>query len=168
AKAGALQADPGPGKGQSAPEPTPPDTRTLGAEGVLEGVLEKARLSHPKLHALLSGRREARLEGDCLHIGLGAEQKILHNELVQEDSRRLIEQTVREVAGRPLRVEVYLSAPAESEPSEAADASGSEELRKRALSDSLLRRFVETFQGEVEDIRALPGRSGKGAPKQGR
>ncbi|MFQ5793338.1 MAG: DNA polymerase III subunit gamma/tau, partial [Acidobacteriota bacterium] len=31
AKAGALQADPGPGKGQSAPEPTPPDTRTVSA-----------------------------------------------------------------------------------------------------------------------------------------
>jgi len=135
-------------------EPTAPVPDT-----VLEALLERTRAAKPKLSGLLSRREGMSLTGDRLVISFPAGQELIREQVEQPDCRQLLEQWLSELAGRPLAVETIVVEPPvqpapDSHPSEEAT------LRERALKEPLVRAFLETLQGEVEDVRA-PGPSPK-------
>ncbi len=120
---------------------------------VLEALLERARAAKPKLSGLLSRREGMSLTRERLVISFPAGQELIREQVEQPDCRQLLEQWASELAGRPLAVETIVVEPAVQP---APDPLPSEEttLRERALKEPLVRAFLETLQGEVEDVRA--------------
>ncbi len=147
-----------PPRRERVPEPTPA-TPTMPAE-IVEQVLERIRLAKPKLAVLVSHHNGASLEGDCLRLNFVVDQPFLREQIQAEDFRKLLEQEASQVAGRTLRVEVRFAEPdkEQEEPARKEEvAKGQEELFRRAVKDPMVRGFVETFQGEIEEVRPLDG-----------
>jgi hypothetical protein len=123
-------------------------------EAIVEAVIERLRPTRPKLAALVSHQNGATLEGDCLRMGFVTAQQFVREQIEQEELRRILETEASEVAGRRLRIELGSYQPPEAPvPEESSPAK--DELYERATRDPLVRSFVETFQGEVEEVRAL-------------
>jgi hypothetical protein len=120
--------------------------------------LDRIRSVNPKLSALLSHHNGVSLDGDCLHIGFDVDQEFFQEQLEREDLRQILEKTASECAGRPLRVEVALSREGDAEPTP-APAAPEDALRERVLKEPLVRSFLETFQGEIEEIKPLESAS---------
>jgi hypothetical protein len=147
-------------------------------------ILDRLRTVNPKLHALLSHHDGVSLEGDCLRVGFDASQEFSRTELDREDLRSILAKAASECAGRTLRVEIASSAPSGSTASPsspgspgASSSSGSlgslgieptltselepttppkpDALRDQVLKEPLVRSFLETFQGEIEEVRSL-------------
>jgi hypothetical protein len=123
-------------------------------------ILERLRTVNPKLHALLSHHDGVSLDGDCLRVGFDASQEFSRTELDREDLRGVLAKTASECAGRALRVEI---APSPSSGVESVPAAKTEApsppkrdaLRDKVLKEPLVRSFLETFQGEIEEVRSL-------------
>ena len=132
-------------------------------------ILDRLRTVNPKLHALLSHHDGVSLDGDCLRVGFDPSQEFSRTELDREDLRSILAKAASECAGRTLRVEIASSASRGS-----AGASGSpgieptptselepttppkaDALRDKVLKEPLVRSFLETFKGEIEEIRSL-------------
>ncbi|MGH9462055.1 MAG: hypothetical protein ACRD1X_12600, partial [Vicinamibacteria bacterium] len=162
------------------PEPVEPSVahdRPDAAELVAR-ILDRLRTVNPKLHALLSHHDGVSLDGDCLRVGFDASQEFSRTELDREDLRSILAKAASECAGRTLRVEIASSASSGStdlpgspgspeasgslgiEPSLASELEPTtppkrDALRDKVLKEPLVRSFLETFQGEIEDIRSL-------------
>jgi DNA polymerase-3 subunit gamma/tau len=138
-------------------EPTiPRDTGTVTtSDAIMDGILERLRSAKPKLAALVSHRNGVILEEDCLKLGFEADQPFLREQIEHSDFRQLLEKEASEVAGRALRVEVRISAPNEpkDETPPEKESEARNELYERAMKDPMVRGFVETFKGEVDDVR---------------
>jgi hypothetical protein len=94
-------------------------------------------------------------------MGFVAAQPFIREQLEQGEFRGMLEKEVTEIAGRPVKIEFGFSdpeEPGETVPSEETNAD-KKALRERAVADPMVRSFVETFQGEVEEVRALGGTS---------
>jgi hypothetical protein len=150
-----------PHEGESDPADTSSSVVTPGSElpesrarNILEGVLDRVRATKPLLHAVLARHRRVSLDENCLRVWFAEDHKLLHERLEQKESRELLDRCASEVAGSSLRVEIGIEG-VESPPSpeEKRDDERHSALRERALEDPLVRRFVETFQGEVDDVR---------------
>jgi DNA polymerase-3 subunit gamma/tau len=121
---------------------------------LVDRIMESIRSVNPKLSALLSHHNGVSLDDECLHIGFDVDQKFFQEQLESQELRQVLEKTASECAGRPLRVAVALldrkkeSPPQPTPPSEEA-------LREKVLKEPLVRSFLETFQGEVEEIKPL-------------
>jgi hypothetical protein len=87
-------------------------------------------------------------------------------QLIEDEGLRgALEKEASETAGRPIRVAFRVSEPVEEEPpsgeAEGSEDEGSEaevsedELFERAIKDPLVRGFVSTFRGKVEEVLAL-------------
>jgi DNA polymerase-3 subunit gamma/tau len=144
---------------------TPKESRTVPSEPItssprelVERILDRIRSVNPKLSALLSHHNGVSLDGDCLHIGFDVDQEFFQEQLEREDLRQILEKTASECAGRPLRVEVALSREGDAEPTP-APAAPEDALRERVLKEPLVRSFLETFQGEIEEIKPLESAS---------
>jgi DNA polymerase-3 subunit gamma/tau len=144
---------------------TPKESRTVPSEAMtssphelVERILDRIRSVNPKLSALLSHHNGVSLDGDCLHIGFDVDQEFFQEQLEREDLRQILEKTASECAGRPLRVEVALSREGDAEPTP-APAAPEDALRERVLKEPLVRSFLETFQGEIEEIKPLESAS---------
>ncbi len=127
------------------------------AEAIVALLLERLRSVKPKLAALVSHHNGVRWEGDCLCMGFVGGQQFIREQIEQEEFRGILEKEVSEIAGRPIKMEFGFSEPEKTKqtapPEESkADKAG---LYERAVKDPMVRRFVETFQGEVEEVRAL-------------
>jgi hypothetical protein len=129
-------------------------------------ILDRLRTVNPKLHALLSHHDGVSLDGDCLRVGFDASQEFSRTELDREDLRTILAKAASECAGRTLRVEIASSAssgstgPVGIEPALASELEPTtppkrEALRDKVLKEPLVRSFLETFQGEIEDVRSL-------------
>jgi hypothetical protein len=82
------------------------------------------------------------------------DQKFFQEQLESEDLRQLLEETASACAGRPLRVEVALSDRKKESPPEPPPPA-QQALREKVLQEPLVRSFLETFQGEIEEIKPL-------------
>ena len=140
--------------GPSTPAPETPHTDE--PHQLVDRIMERIRSVNPKLSALLSHHNGVSLDDDCLHIGFEVDQKFFQEQLQDEDMRRVLEETASECAGRPLRVEVALSDRKKESPPESPPPS-QEALREKVLKEPLVRSFLETFRGEVEEIKPLGG-----------
>jgi len=127
----------------------------LTPEEIVNRVLERLRSERPKLAALISHHDGAGMEGDCLHIGFVDAQPFLREQIEQKDVRRALEQAASEVADRSLRVEFRLSESASATEPVPETESPADDLFERALKDPMVRGFVATFRGRVEEVLSL-------------
>ena len=131
--------------------PTPPKDAP---HELVDRVMERIRSINPKLAALLSHNNGVSLDDECLRIGFEGDQKFFQEQLESEELRQVLEKTASACAGRPLRVEVALLDRKKESPPEPSPPSD-EALREKVLKEPLVRSFLETFQGEVEEIKPL-------------
>ncbi len=134
--------------------PRPPTPAVDEPHELVDRVMERIRSVNPKLSALLSHHNGVSLDDDCLHIGFDVDQKFFQEQLESEDLRQLFEETASACAGRPLRVEIALSDRKKESPPEPPPPS-QQALREKVLQEPLVRSFLETFQGEIEEIKPL-------------
>lgn len=148
--------DPRPADAASAGTPAPPFDD---AEEIVARLLERLRSVKPKLAALVSHHNGVALEGDCLRMGFVAAQQFIREQIEQDEFRGILEKEASELLGRPIKMAFGFSEP--EKPKEAAPLEESKSnadkaaLYERAVKDPMVRRFVETFQGEVDEVRAL-------------
>ena len=139
----------------STPAPTKPAGPALDEpHELVDRIMERIRSVNPKLSALLSHHNRVSLDDDCLHIGFDVDQKFFQEQLESEDLRQLLEETASACAGRPLRVEIALSDRKKESPPDPPPPS-QQALREKVLQEPLVRSFLETFQGEIEEIKPL-------------
>ncbi len=150
---------------KAVPSSTPGPTKPAGPAGpagpvedepheLVDRIMERIRSVNPKLSALLSHHNGVSLDDDCLHIGFDVDQKFFQEQLESEDLRQLLEETASACAGRPLRVEIALSDRKKESPPDPPPPS-QQGLREKVLQEPLVRSFLETFQGEIEEIKPL-------------
>ena len=131
----------------------PPDRAD--ADQLVERILDRLRSVNPKLHALLSHHDGVSLDGDCLRVGFDISQEFSRTELGREDLRGLLVKTASECAGRTLQVEIASSDRKPKPAPEPASPPQQDLLREKVLKEPLVRSFLETFQGEIEEIKSL-------------
>ena len=131
----------------------------LTSEEILNEVLERLRSERPKLAALVSRHDGASLKGDCLQIAFVDAQPFLREQIEHEDVRLALEREASAVAGRSLRVEFRLSEAAKATVPVPEIESSGDDLFERALKDPMVRGFVATFRGKVEEVLSLNGGS---------
>jgi DNA polymerase-3 subunit gamma/tau len=142
---------------EAAPTPAPESRGAL-----VEQLWERLKTGKPMLHALVSRHHRADVELDRLRIQFLPEQKVLAEQLREKSLMSLLEEQAAAVFGKKLGIavevmengaELTAEAPPGPEASPARDRGrGEGGLEERAKQDPLVKRFVETFQGEVEDI----------------
>ena len=149
--------------------PAPPAQDVRDADALLQRLSETIRTAKPMLHALLTHRLGAKLEGDRLILSFAPTQRVLVDQLSSNETKSQVEDAAAELLGRRVHIVVSIdeSTPAsggvddgnESRPDrpsgKGAPETERDALRERARQDPLVRRFVETFQGEVEEIRGV-------------
>jgi len=145
------------------PEATPPTEAVPEARASLvEQLWDRLKTGKPMLHALVSRHHRAEVEPGRLRLQFLSEQRVLAEQLREKSLLTLLEEQVSSVFGKKIAVSVEvvengagLSAEAAQKPQgpPGKDQSrGEGGLEERAKRDPLVKRFVETFQGEVEDI----------------
>jgi DNA polymerase-3 subunit gamma/tau len=146
------------------PEPkaatAPPPTAVPEARGKLvEQLWDRLKTGKPMLHALVSRHHRAEVESDRLRIQFLPEQKVLAEQLREKTLLALLEEQVASVFGKKIAVSVEVAENGAERPAEAPPAPARSEggLEERAKRDPLVKRFVDTFQGEVEDIISSDG-----------
>jgi DNA polymerase-3 subunit gamma/tau len=149
---------------RAAPPPAPPPAAASEAQGSLvEQLWDRLKAGKPMLHALVSRHHRAEVEPNRLRLRFLPEQKVLAEQLREKSLFALLEEQVAAVFGRKLVVSIEViengavpSAEAAPRPQALAATEktrGEGGLEERAKQDPLVKRFVETFQGEVEEIR---------------
>ena len=144
-----------------APPPAPPPGIEAGGT-LVEQLWDRLKTGKPMLHALVSRHHRAEVEADRLRLEFLPEQKVLANQLREKSLLALLEEQVAAVFGKKLVISVEVienrdqpkadAAPRTPGSPGAEGRAGEGGLEERAKRDPLVKRFVETFQGEVEDI----------------
>ncbi len=147
-------------KTETARESAPPPSAVPEARGTLvEQLWDRLKTGKPMLHALVSRHHQAEVEADRLRIQFLPEQKVLAEQLREKSLLALLEEQVASVFGRKIVVSVEVAENGAERPAETPPAPSRSEvgLEERAKRDPLVKRFVDTFQGEVEDIISSDG-----------
>jgi len=167
----APQRSPGP-EAEAAQPPVPPRAVTVPeAKGTLvEQLWDRLKTGKPMLHALVSRHHRAEAEPGRLRLQFLSEQRVLAEQLREKSLMALLEEQVAAVFGKKLAISVEViengdKPKAEAPPEKPGDPGkpvnearpGEGGLEERAKQDPLVKRFVETFQGEVEDIVSSDG-----------
>ena len=125
----------------------------------VEALWERLKTGKPMLHAIVSRHHRAEVEAGRLRIQFLPEQRVLAEQLRDKTLLSLLEEQSSAVFGRKIvdrrsRCVENGGKPEAEAPPLSADRVG---LEERAKADPLVKRFVETFQGEVEDIISSDG-----------
>jgi DNA polymerase-3 subunit gamma/tau len=149
-------------KVEAAPHPASEDRGTLVAQ-----LWDRLKTGKPMLHAIVSRHHRAEVEPDRLRLQFLSEQKVIAEQLREKSLLALLEEQVAAVFGKKLAISVEVIENGDKPKAEAAPKSpgtpanearpGEGGLEERAKRDPLVKRFVETFQGEVEDIVSSDG-----------
>ncbi len=142
----------------------PPAQTAVNGDDIGQRLVETLRTKKPMLHALVSQHEQATLDNGRLTLTFRAESQALAEQLQEKRLNDQLTKQAEAVAGERLRVEVEILAaeapseppPEESPPSPDTKANGSSKdedaLRELAGRDPLVRRFVDTFQGQIEGV----------------
>ncbi len=136
-------------------------------DSLVEQLWERLKTGKPMLHAIVSRHHRAEAEPGRLRIQFLPEQRVLAEQLREKPLLALLEEQVAAVFGKKLAIAVEVIENGEGLSAEAALGTeaqpvtnrkrGEGGLEERAKQDPLVKRFVETFQGEVEDIVSSDG-----------
>jgi DNA polymerase-3 subunit gamma/tau len=131
-------------------------------ETLVEQLWDRLKTGKPMLHALVSRHHRAEVEPDRLRIRFLPEQRVLAEQLREKSLLALLGEQVAVVFGKKIAISVEVIENGDKPVAEAAPAlppsPGTDPLpadgglEERAKRDPLVKRFVETFQGEVEDV----------------
>jgi DNA polymerase-3 subunit gamma/tau len=145
-----------------APAPAKRETRTEPAKAApaasssIDQLWDRLKSGKPRLHALVARRHHAELEPDRLRVQFLATEKALAEQLREKDLFAHLEEQLAAVFGRKLALSIEIVengvAPGSEEPVQPPAEPG---VGERAKQDPLVQRFVETFQGEVEDVTSI-------------
>jgi DNA polymerase-3 subunit gamma/tau len=120
---------------------------------------DRLKAGKPMVYALVSRSQSAEVESDRLRLQFLPEQRALAEQLRENPLVALLEEQAAAVFGRKLTISVEVIesgvgpiAQSASEPSPGPARPADGGLEERAKRDPLVKRFVETFQGEVEDV----------------
>jgi DNA polymerase III gamma/tau subunit len=159
---------PGPATLPRKATPPPPAERASEAapvegNGTIDALWDRLKSGKPMLHAIVSRHHRAEVEAGRLRIQFLSEQKVLAEQLRDRSLLSLLEEQASSVFGRKLAVAVEVvenggkpEAPEVPE-IEVPAVESRVGLEERAKQDPLVKRFVETFQGEVEDVVSSDG-----------
>ncbi len=138
---------------------TPPSDVREARGSLVEQLWDRLKTGKPMLHALVSRHHKAEVEPDRLRIQFLPEQRVLAEQLREKTLFALLEEQVASVFGKKIVVSVEVAENGAERPAEATPAPPRSEggLEERAKRDPLVKRFVDTFQGEVEDIISSDG-----------
>ncbi|HSF13962.1 MAG TPA: DNA polymerase III subunit gamma/tau [Vicinamibacteria bacterium] len=131
--------------------PRPPAKAGNAETDPVKSLVDKLKTSKPMLHALVSRHERAQLEDGRLRLVYAADQKVIAEQLDEKELRTLLATQLSQLVGRDISVVVEVDDPRKLEPLSPDRNS----VRSQAEDDPLVQRFVDTFQGEVEDV--LPG-----------
>jgi DNA polymerase-3 subunit gamma/tau len=139
-------ARPGPEPSPAAPaatperarEPVPADREHV--ERLWPQVLARLEDEAPHLHGFLAGSRVEALDGEQVTVGVAGE--VQARMLRRPDDHRRVEDTLRELTGRDLSLDVV--------PGRAADPEGGGEESGQVDDEALIREIASTFNAVVE------------------
>jgi DNA polymerase III subunit gamma/tau len=126
---------------------------------MIEGIkaeLEKRRRMF--LVIALEGARKAQVAGDELYVEFASEARHLRDNLAKPESIKLLREVCREVVGREMGVRIVVKeqgANDEDEPPSKQDEARREkqQLREMAEQHPTVQQFLQTFRGEIIDVR---------------
>ncbi len=128
-------------------------------------LLEELRGAKPMVHALLCRQESCEWDGSSLVVRFAPDQHVVLDQLVA--FKGFLEERASAIAGTRTGVRLDVSKKKEtadttaSLPEETAQKpeptgeKDEKDLAQRASEDPLVRRFVDTFQGEVEDVKGV-------------
>ncbi|HJS73404.1 MAG TPA: DNA polymerase III subunit gamma/tau [Vicinamibacteria bacterium] len=138
---------------ERAREAAPPET-----PGTVEALWDRLKSGKQMLYQLVVRSHRAEVDAGRLRIQFLAEQKVLAEQLRDKMLLALLEEQAAAVFGKKIAVAVEVvenGAKPVAEPAPVLESRAG--LEERAKEDPLVRRFVDTFQGEVEDIVSSDG-----------
>ncbi len=159
--ASTLPPEPKPEPAAPPPAPPPPETTPEDHGSRVEQLWDRLKTGKPMLHALVSRHHRAEVEPGRLRLQFLSEQKVLAEQLREKSLLALLEEQVATVFGKKLAISIEVIANGDPPKAEVAPEQAKPPveggLEERAKRDPLVKRFVETFQGEVEDIVSSDG-----------
>jgi DNA polymerase-3 subunit gamma/tau len=122
----------------------------------IKAALEKRRRMF--LVVALEGARKASVAGDELYVEFAPEARHLRDNLAKPESVKLLREVCREVMGRDMGVRITVKEPNESEEDEPISKEDEarrekQQLREQAEQHPAVRHFLQTFRGEIIDVR---------------
>jgi hypothetical protein len=122
----------------------------------IKAALEKRRRMF--LVIALEGARKAQLADDELYVEFAPEARHLRDNLAKPESVKLLREVCREVMGRDMGVRIVVkeqgSNDADEPPSKQDEARrDKQQLREMAEQHPTVQQFLETFRGEILDVR---------------
>ncbi|HKS28611.1 MAG TPA: DNA polymerase III subunit gamma/tau [Pyrinomonadaceae bacterium] len=145
------------------PAPAPPPAASHAQHGsVLENIkdaLEKRRRMF--VVTALDGARRAGVDGDELFVEFAPEAKHLRDTLAKAENVKLLREVCQELTGREMGVRISVREEGESEDGDAPPTRDDEErrererLRRMAEQHPVVQSFLETFRGEIVDVKQI-------------
>jgi DNA polymerase-3 subunit gamma/tau len=122
----------------------------------IKAALEKRRRMF--LVVALEGARKASVAGDELYVEFAPEARHLRDNLAKPESIKLLREVCREVMGRDMGVRIAVKEQGESEEEEPRSKQDEarrekQQLRELAEQHPTVRHFLQTFRGEIIDVR---------------
>jgi DNA polymerase-3 subunit gamma/tau len=126
--------------------------------GFVESLKAAVAQRSPLVSSLLEHARDFRQTSAGVEIEFGTPDCFSLEMLQSPENFRLLKEIVDSVAGKPQTVKLLLesSSSRETPPSsEVVAADGKKELLERVKADANVKAFLETFHGEITDVRDL-------------
>jgi DNA polymerase-3 subunit gamma/tau len=126
----------------------------LADDELVPRLIEELKSAKPMLHALVSRYHRAEVGERRLRLFFLPEQQALAEQLEQKELKALLETQVSQIVGKRLSVGVEILEHGQaSVETQSGETHTTADLTERAQKDPMVRRFLETFQGEIHAVR---------------
>jgi DNA polymerase-3 subunit gamma/tau len=129
-------------------------------------VIEKIKAALEKRHRMflviaLEGARRTSVEGDELSVEFTTESKHLRDSLAKPESVKILREVCLEVLGRDVSVRISVKEPGETNNElilkQDEELREKQRLREIAERHPMVQEFLQTFRGEIIDVRRVDG-----------
>src|SRR5262245_29432937 len=137
-------------------EPLPSIAHERG--GPFESLKARVAQRSPLVSSLLEHARDIRQTSAGFEIEFGAQDRFSLEMLQSAENYELLKEIIDSVAGKPQVVKLVLESAGTGEGANSAEVSAADsrkELLQRAQTDANVKAFLETFHGEIMDVREL-------------
>ncbi len=146
------------GKTDSSHDRTKALSELASSSGFNEKLLEQLKREKLMLHGLLKQSAWVKLEGNRLKVAYLSTQNTLAEQFKDKTLNNLLEVQASSLAGRKVLVEIQIL---DTEPIEIAEKpeaisppTAADTLRKKVEQDPMVRRFKDTFQGDIDSVQS--------------
>jgi DNA polymerase-3 subunit gamma/tau len=115
------------------------------------------------LGSLLDHAMEIKLTGDTVQIGFAPNQQFYAEMLQSQENQELLRKVAAELAGKPVNILIVrMEAAADNSGSSLPpEVSSKKELINRMKKETPVKAFLETFDGEITDVKEIGENSGQ-------